>query len=140
MSDARTILLAIHERFKTLEGIKALLDYEPAVIEATPLIYSLLDESHRTQQQSLTTRRYRFLHRLVVQWVDNQSAEQTILRYTNLIPNAIDANPQLAGTITSGIAVINDQVTGFVTINKVLYRVLDSYSDVTIKGRFQSGI
>lgn len=140
MTIARDILLGLHARFQTLEGIKGIFDYEPAAIEATPIIYSLLDESHRTQQQALTTRRYRFMHRLVVQWVDNPTAEQTILEYTDRIPAAVEVDPQLDGAITSGIAAIVDQITGFVVINKVIYRVLDSYSDVTVKGRFQSGL
>lgn len=138
MSTAADILEAIHVQFRArLEGIVGgILDYEPAAIQKAPLMYSLLDEVDQTVTGMARGRRYRFMHRLVVVWVDNRQAEATILRYVDAIPAAIDADPSLGGVLGSGIARIVDQRAGWVTIGGALYRVLDSFSDTLDKRRF----
>lgn len=138
MSEAQDILTGLHERLQTLDGLSPILDYEPASVEP-PMIYSLLDEVGRPMTGALVARRYRFLHRLVVLWIDNREAEQQLLSYANQIAAAIDADPYLGGRITSGGARIVDQQAGFTRINNVLYRILDSYSEVVVKGRYQDG-
>lgn len=137
---ATTVLAGLHERFKTVEGLKAILSEEPATFDEAPLLYSMLDRVERSQAGQLTTMRYRFLHRLVVLWTDNAQAEQEILRFTNAIPAAVDADAQLAGTLGNGLARLSEAQAGFMVNTQVTYRVLDWYSDVVEKGAYQGGL
>lgn len=132
--NADAILAGLHARLKTVTGLRAILDYEPESVQAAPFLYSLLDETARPlpagQQQSV---RYRYLHRVVIDWTDPAAAERLVRRYTDAIPNAIAADPTLGGVVTRGFASVVDQAAGFVVINKVLVRVLDSYSETLVK-------
>lgn len=135
MSLAEDLLVGLTERLATLPGLTSVLTYEPTSVEP-PMIYSLLDEVVRVPG-AITTRRYRYLHRLVIAWIGNDLAEAQLLSYVDPVAAAIDADPFLGARIACGSARITDQQAGFVVINKTLYRVLDSYSECVTKGRFQ---
>ncbi len=127
------IVEGLHERFETVAGIRRIYDYEPATLQATPALYTVLERVERQQGGPLMVSRYRILHRLCLRWQDNEHAEEELIPYVNAIPDALDADPQLGGRITSGIARIAEAEAGFATINGTLYRVLDFYSDVVHK-------
>lgn len=133
MTTAAQVLVGLHTAFQTLDGLKAILDYEPTAITDTPVMYSLLDEVTPTRQGSLDVPRYRFLHRICFAWLDNRGAEQQLLFYADAVYQALEEDPYLGGLITLGRAKISDQSTGFILVGSALFRVLDSYSDVLAK-------
>ncbi len=138
---ATTVLAGLHARFATVEGLRAILIGEPPTFDDAPLLYSLLDRvPERSQAGQVTTMRYRFLHRLVVLWTDPHQAEQELLRFVNTIPAAVDADQQLGGTLTSGLASFVEGQAGFVVNSQTLYRVFDWYSETVEKGPYRGGL
>ena len=139
----------LHERFLTIAGFPAyneegvlinLLRYEPAVIHHTPTIYTLLDGFERNASGQLTAMHYRILHRLVIQWQDNEQAELALMPFVHRVPAAVDSDQTLGGRITMGLARISSGQSGFVIISNTKYRCLDFFSTVPTKAPFQSGI
>jgi hypothetical protein len=134
------VVAGMHERLATVTGIKACLTYEPTEVQQPPIIYSLLDTFERRQETQLTVMRYRILHRLVIATASVAKAEEQLAAYVNVIPAAIDADPQLGGRILSGLARIADAQAVWVKLGSQVYRCLDCYSDVLTKGAWKSGI
>lgn len=117
-----------------------LLDYEPDVVHAPHLLYTLLADFKRDTAGQVTTMRYRLLHRLVIQWQDNQEAERVLRSFVHPIPAAFDADPLLGNLITKGLARISDGASGFVVISNTKFRCLDFFSDIPTKATYRSGI
>lgn len=138
---AVTIMAGLVERFQTVSGL-IVLDYEPTTIEP-PTLYTLLDGFERSQQGQLTVMRYRFMSRLCIRWQDNEYAERELLPFVNAIPAAVDADPQLGGRISSGLARVvsaaGDAQRPLVRIGNVDYRAVDFFSDVLHKFPYRSG-
>lgn len=134
------VLAGLHARYATVDGIKAILDYEPRAISNPPVLYSLLDTVTREQTAQLTIMRYRILSRLCVRWQDNEQAERELRPFVNSLPAAVDADPQFAGALARGMARVTDIQAVFVPINGVLYRCLDVYCEAVEKATVRSGI
>lgn len=137
-----TVIAGLAERFRAVPGLatKPILAYEPTSIQATPTLYMLLDRVERSQHGQVTAMRYRILCRLVINWVDNERAEEELIPYVNAIPAAIDADARLGERLPNGLAQVDDMQATFVSIGGVLYRALDTYANVLEKAPFKSGI
>lgn len=133
---------ALHVRFATVADLagKPMLKYEPRSVQTTPMLYTLIDRFTRERSGQLTAMRYRILHRLVLQWQDNEQSEVQLMPFVHSIPDSIDRDPTLAGLLEKGQAHIDDAESGFVLISQTKYRCLDFYSNVLAKAPFQSGI
>lgn len=138
----REIVEALHVRFRTVEGLERapLLTYEPTSIQATPTLYTLLDRVDRGIAGQVQTASYRILNRILFQWVDNERAEEELMPYVDSVPIAVEADPQLGGVISSGIAKAPEVVAVFVSIGGTLYRALDVYVEVTDKRPYLRGV
>lgn len=143
------VITGLHERLETVPGLAQLNDdgdvcnmlrYEPETIVQTPLLYSLLDTFQRDQHGQMTSMIYRVLHRIVIQWQDQEQAELELIALVNAVPASIDVDPTLGGRVDKGLARISDGATGFVVISGTQYRCLDFYSSVTTKSSMRSGI
>lgn len=144
------VIEGLHERFLTIDGFPAynedgvlinLLAYEPAVVQHTPMIYSLLVGFERVKSGQLTEMRYRILHRLLIQWQDNEEAELELMPLVQRVPASVDLDPTLGGRVTLGSgAFVGRGESGFTTISTTKYRCLDFISTVSTKAPFQSGI
>lgn len=143
------VVEGLHERFLTIPDFPAyngagdlinLLKYEPGVIHHTPTIYTLLDGFERNASGQLTAMHYRILHRLVIQWQDNEQAELELMPFVHSVPAAVDVDQTLGGRITMGLARITSAQSGFIIISQTKYRCLDFFSTVPTKAPFQSGI
>lgn len=128
-----TVLEGLHERFATVPGIVAILNYAPTAFHDTPLLYSLLDKVTISRSGQVRARKYRILHRLVVRWQDNEQAEQQIIPLVDSIPDAVDADQHLGGRLASGFAEITEIEGVWVTVGGTEYRALDFYSTVIEK-------
>jgi len=127
------VLAGLHERFATVSGIKAILDYVPTSIHTAPLLYSAFDRAESVRSAQVKGWQYRTLHRLCFRWQDNERAEEELIPYVNSIPDAVAADPHLGGVLTAGYAEINEIEAAWVTIGGIEYRVLDFYSTVIEK-------
>lgn len=128
-----TVLAGLHARFATVSGIAAMLTYEPATVQVSPLLYSVLDSVEITRAGQVRAYRYRILHRLLVPWQNNPQAELLLIPYVNSIPAAVDADPHLGTALTNGIAEIVSIDALYVTFAGVTHRALDFYSSVLEK-------
>jgi hypothetical protein len=133
---------ALHVRFATVAALsgKPMLKYEPRSVQTTPMLYSLLFTFQRERSGQITAMRYRIMHRLLLQWQDNEQSELELMPFVNSIPHSVDQDPTLAGLLVKGVARISDAESGFIPISNSKYRCLDFYSDVLTKADFQSGI
>lgn len=127
-----TVIEGLHAIFATIDGIVGVGLGEPKAIAATPYLYTLLDEVERTPGQ-LTAMRYRSLHRLCFATQDNEAAETALVEYVNALPAAVDADAQLGGRLSAGIAALSRGQATWVKLNGTLYRCLDYVSDVVEK-------
>ena len=143
------VVAGLHERFLTIPDFPKynargtlinLLAYEPKSIQHTPTIFTLLDGFRRERSGQLTAIHYRILHRLVLQWQDNEASEAELMPWVHALPAAVDQDPTLGGRITMGLAGISDASSGFVLISNTKYRCLDFFASATTKAPFQSGI
>src|SRR5437660_1224261 len=107
------------------DNIINLLKYEPRSIQTSPTLYTLLDAFQRNTSGQVTAMKFRLLHRICVQWQDNEESEAELLTFVHSVPAAIDANPTLGGLITMGVARISEGQSGFVIISGTKYRSLD---------------
>lgn len=143
------VVEGLHERFVTIDdfpkynsagALVNILAYEPKVIHSTPTLYTLLDSFERVRSGQLTVMKYRILHRLVLQWQDNEPSEAALMPFVHSIPASVDRDPTLGGRITMGLAGISDAATGFVVISSTKYRCIDFFASASTKAPFQSGI
>lgn len=130
----------LEERFRTISGLTNILLGEPTSVHATPALYTALLRFERSTSGNVTTMRYFFIHRLIVQAQGNPQAEMQILTFLNAIPAAIDQSYNLGGRIIEGLAQIKAGDTGFVKIGETLYRVCDFVTDIKENGAAKGGI
>lgn len=116
------------------------LDYEPAAVQQAPMVYCLLDGFRQTIHGGIIATEYDIMVRALVDWVDRPQAEHDLIPLVDLIPEAITADPYLGGRLAAegvgGIARISPQkeaVAGFVKINGVVKRSLDTFVSVLYK-------
>ena len=127
------IVDGLHERFRLLDDLAVILDYEPTAAQDSPLLYSLLDGFVRVYDdvgESVEVT-YRTLHRLCIRWQDNDEAEQTLIALANAIPIAVDGDPHLGTRLKGDGARIVQGDAGWVNIGGTEYRSLDFYSECT---------
>lgn len=129
----QSVLEGLSERFETVSGLEAVLNYVPTGIHTTPLLYSLLENVEIRRSGQVVTREYRLQHRVVFLWQHNEQAEVDLAPYVDAIPAAVAADPHLGGRLQSGYAEIVELQGGWVTIGGTEYRVLDCYSRVIEK-------
>jgi hypothetical protein len=129
----QAIVTGIHDAIEAAHPELACLPYEPTHIDP-PMLYSLLDRVDYAGTGQIKSSRYRILHRLCFLWQDNEQAEAQLMPYVDSIPLAIRNDAHLGGAITSGLATISEVIGTFVNISGTLYRCLDFYSDITVKG------
>lgn len=143
------VIDGLHERFLTVDGFAKYNDagalvnmvrYEPRAIAVFPFLYTLLDKFERSQAGQITTMRYRILHRVVLQWQDNDQSEQQMLAWVHPFCAAIDADPTLGGRVALGMATMAEASTGFASISGTKYRVIDFFSSTLTKAAVRSGI
>ena len=127
------IVDGLHCRFETVSGLKSILKFEPASINATPMIYSLFVNVRNEDRGQRKVRIYRTMHRLVVARQDYAKAELLALPYIDSIPDSVKADPRLDGAITGGLASVVDARGGYATIDGVVFRIIDFFSEVTAK-------
>jgi hypothetical protein len=135
-----TIIPALATRLETVDGIRAVLPYEPKTVSNPPVLYFLLDSVVREQTAQLTIMRYRILCRLCIRWQDNERAEQEIFPFVNSIPAAIDTDPQLGGALNKGMSHVTEIRAGWIPISGVTFRILDFYVEAVQKATVRSGI
>ena len=136
MTIYESVVTAINERFRTIEPlIPVILDYEPTALVEYPTMYTLLENAEfPTTAGGVQSRRYRLLHRLCFQWIDNEQAERDLAPYVDAVPESVLTDPSLGGVITSGLAHITRGDGVFVSIGGALYRAIDFHSDILVKG------
>lgn len=138
-STVAMIIDAIHDVFRSVGGIVAFLQYEPASSDASPLMYSLLDSAQLEYRGPQIITHYRVMHRVCIVWQDAETVEQQLLALADALPRALAANPQLddgAGSLlNSGVARIDSMTTGFIGIEgaQVTHRTLELYTKITYK-------
>lgn len=127
------VIEGLHERFATVPGIAAILDYEPSSVQVSPLLYSVLDRVELGRMGQVRTYRYYILHRLLIRWQDGSAAERELIPFVNAIPAAVSADPHLGGRLGNGIAEIESIDALWTKIAGVEYRTLDFMSNVLEK-------
>ena len=127
------VLDGLHTRFATVNGITAILKYEPTSIQAYPLLYSMLDSFDIARTGQVVAWHYRTLHRLVFRWQDNELALAELIPFVNAIPNAVEADKHLGGKLKSGLATIDEGEVMWAEIGGTECLTLDFYSTVVEK-------
>lgn len=133
MATYSDIVTGLHGRFATIGTLKNILAFEPASVNATPMLYSLFVSMANNDRGQVKARTYRTMHRLVVARQDYAQAELLLNPYLESIPDAVKADPRLGGTLTSGLASIVEARGGYASINGVVYRIVDFFSEVVDK-------
>lgn len=154
MSDFVTyaeVVDGLHDRLLTIPDFPAyndhgvlinLLKYEPSEIQHTPTIYTLLDGFERDNGSAqMTGMHYRILHRLLIQWQDNEQAELELMPFVHSVPAAIDQDRLLGGIVNLGSgATIKSAQSGFIIFSDIKFRCLDFIVSVSTKAPVRSGI
>lgn len=135
------VIEGLVERLETVPGNMPVLPYEPPVLQKVPAIYLKLDSFTREIRGQVTANRYRIQIRAVLLWQDARISESELLPLVNLIPAAIDNDPQLGGRLEQGVVVVTDGRESLRGIGGTVYKVLDVFVDAVEKGEYQtSGI
>lgn len=128
-----SVLEGLHERFQTISGLAAILNYEPTSIQTYPTLYSMLDDFEVARSGQVVAIRYRILHRLLFRWQHNEQALAEMAPFVNDIIDAVGADPHLGGRLTAGYSEIVDGETMFVVIGGTECLALDVYSSTLEK-------
>ncbi len=127
---AVTVWQGLEERFRTIDGLKAIVLGEPTTISVTPLLYAGYANNNQLLRSNAPARNidgieHVFAVRLVFDYQENAQAEMQLLTMSDAVPAAIADDPRLGGRLNGGLARISDVVSGFDTIAQKRYRVLD---------------
>lgn len=127
---AVTVWQGLEERFRTIEGLEAIVLGEPTAIPSTPLLYAgyaSADQIMRSQApaRNLDAITHTFAVRLVFDYQDNPQAEMQLLTLADSVPSAINDDPRLGNRLYGGIASSTQALSGFARIADKVYRVLD---------------
>ena len=121
----------------TVTALKAVLDYEPATLQTSPIVYSILDGFDR-QVTGLTTRTvYRTLHRLCIRYQEPETSEAVVQALADSIAEAVEADPKLGGRMRPGDAQITRGDAGWASIGGTTCRIVDFYSEVLEISRYR---
>jgi hypothetical protein len=122
---------------KTVDGVQNVLDYEPQAFGATPLIYLILGDYQLTDpanQEMLNI--FNVAMRVVIQYTNNQTAEQTLRTLFPAILDTLGANLSMGQTDTDGQVLITSAKAGYVTSGGAKYRCLDCILQITENANF----
>lgn len=123
-------LTGLNAAIATVTALKAVLDYEPATLQTSPIVYSILDGFDR-QVTGLTTRTvYRTLHRLCIRYQEPETSEAQVQALADSIAEAVEADPKLGGRMRPGDAQITRGDAGWASIGGTTCRIVDFYSEV----------
>lgn len=118
------ITVAVAAKIAAMGGMDGgCLRYEPQSVDTTPMAYLLFDSrDHNFVRQARTFESsYQMLLRVVIQWQENEQAELELMPWVDSVPEALESDLAL---VREGVRVAGC-TGGFVTINGVLFRVLD---------------
>jgi hypothetical protein len=119
---AATVWQGLEERFKTIEGIAAIVLGEPTSIQATPLLYAGYAGATQIARSTAPAHNLDALnHEFAVRIV----FEMELLTLADSVPSAINDDPRLAGRLHGGMARALLAFSGYAVVAKKLYRVLD---------------
>jgi hypothetical protein len=125
---------------ESVPSVNAVLLYEPAQIQAWPLVYITLDTFTRTQAGQITTMRPRIRLRLLVPIPTSEDLEIEAVEIAFAIADAVDANPQFSGVIVSGLAQVPDGRAGYITVGGAKYRAIDIFADCLFKQAYTGAL
>ena len=133
---ALSVYQGIETALRSLDYFQSIMLGEPTGSIETPAIYTVflrmeIEGRSVPPARNLDSTVYIFIHRIVIQFVDNAAAEMQLLSLIDAIPDAIYADPRLGGALAIGIAQIPSGDAGFIRVGDVLYRVFD------IEGRYR---
>jgi hypothetical protein len=133
---AVTVWVGLEERFRTIDGIAAIVLGEPSSVQATPLLYAAYAGADQIFRSSAPARNldgitHTFAVRLVFDYQDNPQAEMQLLHLADSVPAAINEDPRLDDRLYSGIASSTAALSGFARIADKTYRILEF--TVTVK-------
>jgi len=128
-----TVVAGMHARLATVTALKAVLDYVPTSVQDSPVLWSCLAGMKIERRGQIVAVTYRILHRVAIQWQDNEQAEMEAIPLVDAIPAAVEADPHLGGLLVSGFAEINECDPGWATIGDKEWRILDFFSTVVEK-------
>lgn len=127
---ATNVWLGIEVRYRTIPGIASVELGEPTGDMALPCLYTVYGSFERPLRNSppahnQTGMKHILGTRLVIQWVDFQSAERQLFALVDLIPASIEADPHLGGRLNAGAAYCAAGISGHAVIGEIKYRVVD---------------
>lgn len=127
---AVTVWVGLEERFKTIAGLSAIMLGEPTGIQTTPLLYAAYASADQVMRSTAPARNldgitHIFAVRLVFDYIDNPQSEMQLLTLADSVPAAINADPRLGNRLNGGMARSTAAITGFATIAKKIYRILE---------------
>lgn len=128
------IIAGLVARLQTLvpASLKNVLDYEPNQVGATPMVYLRLErlQSIEPANQELATL-YVVRMRLVVEYGQNQKAEQTVASLIPTLMTALGTDLTAGDAIVDGEVLITDATAGYVTIGGTFCRAVDFTLQIT---------
>jgi len=135
---ALTIWQGLEERFRTIEGLQAIILGEPGSIQKAPLLYAAYASANQIMRSERPARNldgiiHEFAVRIVFDYQSNPDAEMQLLTLADSVPYAINLDSRLGGRLTSGVASCSSAITGFIQIADKLYRILEFAVSVTEK-------
>ena len=133
--DLDDLLEGIHERFLTVDPFtaKRLIAGEPTSIQEPPIIYSMLADTKIEEIGNMVAWHIRFMCRACVLLQDRIVSEATIRRLAVELPVSIMLDDRLDNRISSGRALADKGIAGFVRINETNFRMVDVYVTVEYK-------
>lgn len=124
-------IAAIKVALEAVSGIKYVLDYEPATIQDTPMIYLLNDGGERLFAADVSDYTYTVTATLVVNWQDNDACEETVAGLLISIMESLDADMSLGSVLNGGAALFLSWEAGYEQIGSRVYRIVDFSAEIT---------
>jgi hypothetical protein len=124
-------IAAIKTALEAVAGIRYVLDYEPATIQDTPMIYLTNDGGEREFAADVSSYTYNVTATLVVNWQDNDQCETTVTGLLTTIMESLDADLSLGGALNGGAALFRSWAAGYEQIGSRVYRIVDFAAEIT---------
>lgn len=124
-------IAAIKTALEAVSSIKYVLDYEPATIQDTPMMYLLNDGGARLFAADVSNYTYNVTATLVVNWQDNDACEETVSGLLIPILESLDADISLGGALNGGAALFLSWEAGYEQIGSRVYRIVDFAAEIT---------
>lgn len=133
---AATVWAGLDERFRTIEGIAAVLLGEPTTVHATPLLFAEYASADQIMRSVAPAHNIDGLTHIFTVWIlfdtqENAQTEMQLLTLADSVPRAINIDPRLAQRLYGGYATSTSALAGRMSVASKLYRALQF--TVTIK-------